>query len=204
MADFFMRPPTLTTGNFEAIWPKDLKFLAIKDLNCLNKYAKYQEASSILRVGFAISKWPHLYSAYLVTVCNRTFIAVPSIFVHSSLQITCIYVLGANCMNISSDLIWLLWICIANCIFYRTRTSQDMDVWLTLIFAKSGTTWDIITKISAFLQLMKKWILTKFGGCGSKIEPATPVSILNFSRTWQSIKVSYALHIWYKAGSHWV
>ena len=75
------------------------------------------------------------------------------------------------------------------------RTSQDMDVWLTLIFAKSGTTWDIITKISAFLQLMKKWILTKFGGCGSKIEPATPISILNFSRAWQSFKVSYALQI---------
>ena len=85
----------------------------------------------------------------------------------------------------------------------KSRTSQDMDVSLTLIFAKSGTTWDIITKISAFLQLMKKWILTKFGGCGSKIEPATPISILNFSRAWQSFKVSYALQIWYKAVTHW-
>ena len=27
--------------------------------------------------------------------------------------------------------------------------SQDMGVWLTLIFTKSKNTWDIITKISA-------------------------------------------------------
>ena len=39
MADFFMKPPTLPTGNFEAIWPKALKFLAIKDLHLLKKYA---------------------------------------------------------------------------------------------------------------------------------------------------------------------
>ena len=38
--------------------------------------SKTQEASSILRVGFVCSKWPHLHRAYLVTVCNRTFIAV--------------------------------------------------------------------------------------------------------------------------------
>ena len=68
MADFFVRPQTLTTGNFEAIWPQDLKFSAIKDLNRLKKYAKYQEASSILRVSFDLSKWPHLHRAYVVTV----------------------------------------------------------------------------------------------------------------------------------------
>ena len=56
MADFFMRPPNLTTGNFEAIWPKDLKISAIKDLNRLKKHAKYQETNSVLRVGFALSK----------------------------------------------------------------------------------------------------------------------------------------------------
>ena len=33
MADFFVRPPTLTTGNFRAVWPKDFKFSALKDLN---------------------------------------------------------------------------------------------------------------------------------------------------------------------------
>ena len=84
----------------------------------------------------------------------------------------------------------------------KSRTSQDMDVSLTLIFAKSGTSWDIITKISAFLQLMKKWILTKFGGCGSKIEPATPIWC--FWQFWREIQIlcAYNLHIWYKAGSH--
>ena len=35
----------------------------------------------------------------------------------------------------------------------KARTPQDMDGTLTLIFANSGTIWDIITKISAFLQL---------------------------------------------------
>ena len=48
-ADFFSRAPTLTAGNFEVIWPKDFKFSAMKDLNRLKKYSKYQEASSILR-----------------------------------------------------------------------------------------------------------------------------------------------------------
>ena len=45
MADFILRLPNLTTGNFEAIWPKDFKLLAIKDLNPLKKYAKYQGTS---------------------------------------------------------------------------------------------------------------------------------------------------------------
>ena len=31
---------------------------------------------SILRIGFALSTWPHLHRAYLVSVCNGTFIAV--------------------------------------------------------------------------------------------------------------------------------
>ena len=31
----------------------------------------------------------------------------------------------------------------------------------------------------------KKRIFPKFGGCGSKTVPATPISILNFSRVWQ-------------------
>ena len=76
LADFFLRPPTLTASNFAALWPADPKFLALKDLNLLKKYTKYQEASSILRVVFALSKWPHLHRAYLVTICYRSFIAV--------------------------------------------------------------------------------------------------------------------------------
>ena len=62
-----------------------------------------------------------------------------------------------------------------------------MDGTLTLIFAELETTWNITTKISAFLQLRKKWILTKFEGCGSKIGPATP--IWSFRRFWQEIQI---------------
>ena len=67
-ADFFLRPPTLTASNFAALWPTDPKFSAFKHLNLLKKHTKNQEASSILRVGFALSKWPHLHRAYSVTM----------------------------------------------------------------------------------------------------------------------------------------
>ena len=56
-----------------------------------------------------------------------------------------------------------------------TRTPQNMDGTLTLIFAKLETTRDITTKISALLQFRSKLILTKFEGCGSKIGPAMPI-----------------------------
>ena len=69
----------------------------------------------------------------------------------------------------------------------KPRTPQDMDGTLTLIFAKSETTWDIITKISASLQLRKKWILTKFGGCSSKNGPAR--SIRSFRHFWREIQI---------------
>ena len=53
-------------GNFAALWPTDSKFSAIKDLNFLKKHTKNQVASSILKVLFAFSKWPHLHKAYVV------------------------------------------------------------------------------------------------------------------------------------------
>ena len=53
------------------------------------------------------------------------------------------------------------------------RTSQDMDGALHTDFANFYTIWGIARKISALLQLRKKWILTKFEGRGSKNEPAT-------------------------------
>ena len=52
---------SLMAGNFAALWSTDSKFLATKDLNLLKKHTKNQEASSILRVVFALSKWPHLH-----------------------------------------------------------------------------------------------------------------------------------------------
>ena len=54
-------------ADFKAIWPKDLKISAIKDLNRLKKYTKYQKASSMLRVGFALSKYPYFNRAYVVS-----------------------------------------------------------------------------------------------------------------------------------------
>ena len=60
-ADFFLRPPTLTASNFAALWPADPKFLALKNLNLLKRHTKNQVASSILKVVFAFSKWPHLH-----------------------------------------------------------------------------------------------------------------------------------------------
>ena len=61
MADFFMRPPTLTTGNFEAVWHKDFKFWALKDLNLFKKYTKYQEASCILESTYNRKHRVHTY-----------------------------------------------------------------------------------------------------------------------------------------------
>ena len=49
--------------------------------------------------------------------------------------------------------------------------------------------------VTSFVDLQKISIFPKFGGCGSKNEPATPISISNFSRAWQSFNVSYALQI---------
>ena len=50
LADFFSRPPTLKSGNFEALWSTDPKF--------------------------ALSKRPHFHRVYLVTICKWNSIAV--------------------------------------------------------------------------------------------------------------------------------
>ena len=39
----------------------------MKDLIRLKKYIKYQEASSILKVGFALLKYPYFNRAYVVS-----------------------------------------------------------------------------------------------------------------------------------------
>ena len=50
--------------------------LCQKDLNLLKKHTKNQEASSISRVGFTLSNWPHLHKAYVVTVPFILILAV--------------------------------------------------------------------------------------------------------------------------------
>ena len=46
--------------------------------------------------------------------------------------------------------------------------------------------------VTSFVDLQKISLFPKFGGCGSKIEPATPISILNFEWAWQ---VQFLSHI---------
>ena len=62
-------------GNFAALWPTD-SFSALKISNPFKIVPKVQDASNILRVGFALSKWPHFNSTYLVRVPFLTGIAV--------------------------------------------------------------------------------------------------------------------------------
>ena len=76
MADFFMRPPTLKAGNFEALWLIDPIFTALKVLNPLKRSFKHQEASYNFKLGFALSNRPHFNSVYLVRVPFLTGIAV--------------------------------------------------------------------------------------------------------------------------------
>ena len=47
---------SLMASNFAALLPTDLKFSALKDLILFKTVSKVQEASSILRVGFTLSK----------------------------------------------------------------------------------------------------------------------------------------------------
>ena len=75
-ADFFLRTPTLTASNFAALWPTDPKFLALKYLLFFSQCSEFQSAGSILKVGFALSKWPHFNRAYLVTMCKQKLVAV--------------------------------------------------------------------------------------------------------------------------------
>ena len=76
LADFFLRPPTLKAGNFEALQSLIPIFIAFKVLNPLKRYLKNQEASCNFKLGFALSKRLHFNSVYLVRVLFLTGIAV--------------------------------------------------------------------------------------------------------------------------------
>ena len=56
-------------------------------------------------------------------------------------------------------------------------------------------------KVISFVDLQKILLFQKFEGYDSKIEPTTPISILNFSRAWQPNFLSYALQILVKHAS---
>ena len=55
----FLRPLTLTAGNFAALWPTDPKFSALKDLNLFETVTKLQVVISMLEMVFSLSKWGH-------------------------------------------------------------------------------------------------------------------------------------------------
>ena len=76
LADFFLRPPTLKAGNFEALLCIDPIVTALKVLNPFKKYKKYQEASYNFKLGFVLSNRPHFNSVYLVRVPFLNGIAV--------------------------------------------------------------------------------------------------------------------------------
>ena len=54
-----------------------------------------------------------------------------------------------------------------------------MDRALHADFANFYTIWGSTTKISGLLQLRKRWVLTKFKGCGSKMGLPRPFEVLN-------------------------
>ena len=70
----FKRFRSFNPVNIGSVGQRAAKLLSIKLWEWFNP--KIQEASSISRVGFVLSKWPHLHRARLVSVCNRTFVAV--------------------------------------------------------------------------------------------------------------------------------
>jgi len=63
VADFVLRPPTLTASNFYALKSTDFIFTVLKDLTLLRKYIKNQKGSYNFRQGFAFSNRPHFHSA---------------------------------------------------------------------------------------------------------------------------------------------
>ena len=76
MADFFLRPPTLTASNFKALSAIDPIFTVLKDLNLLKNYTKSQKASYNFKLDFALSNRLHFNSVYLARVPFLTGIAV--------------------------------------------------------------------------------------------------------------------------------
>ena len=87
---------------------------------------------------------------------------------------------GKNCVKQIrpiQGIVRIHWFC-----YPYTRTSQDMDGGPYTDFAKFETVWDSLTKVSALLQVREKLILCNFGGYGSKIGPAMPISSWCFQK----------------------
>ena len=68
----------------------------------------------------------------------------------------------------------------------RPRTSLYLDGGLKQIFPNFMQVNLANMVLLSFLDIQNIWIFTKFGGCSSKIEPAMPISIINFKWGWQA------------------
>ena len=85
-----------------------------------------------------------------------------------------------------------------------------MDGALTLIFANSKTTWDFVTKFSAFLQLKKMWILTNLKGVAQNLDPPHPLEVFYIfggkSKFWApqiGIKMIFKNNLYTYLGMNW-
>ena len=68
LEDFFLRPSTLTTSNFKALFSTGLIFRKLKDLNLFKKCTKNKAVSYNFRLNYVLSNRPHFNSAHLVIV----------------------------------------------------------------------------------------------------------------------------------------
>ena len=60
--------------------PLDIQRLTVpllKDLNLICWLIFFQESRGILKIGFALSKWPYLHRAYVVSVALKSHTTVP-------------------------------------------------------------------------------------------------------------------------------
>ena len=87
---------SLMVSNFVFLWPTDPKFSAFKDLNPFSTMSKVQEASRILKMGFTLSKWPHLlHKMGFVDSLTHTTVHLPINMIYRNQKnvrfICCIY-----------------------------------------------------------------------------------------------------------------
>ena len=63
-------------SNFAALDLQRLTVPLMKDFNPVVNIISAEETGSILKIGFALLKLPHLHRTYLVDICNQNFRAV--------------------------------------------------------------------------------------------------------------------------------
>ena len=96
-------------SNFAVLWPTKPKFSASKDLNTFSIVLKFQESSRILRMGFALSKWPHLLHkmgfvdslAHTTVVVSKDSVSPVKFYItinNSEVHILCVFRYQTQCI----------------------------------------------------------------------------------------------------------